>query len=175
MKTKQNLIGLALLAVGMFLPQLTNAQNLKIQNSNIKISGTSTMHDWDMSAKATTFTGVVNGNTITNVKFVVPAKNLKSTKGSMMDSKAAKALKDADITFAANTINIGKSNVTGQLTIAGVTKNITLPVNVVKKGDVYVITGDEGIKMSDYKMDRPGMIGMKAGDDVKVNVTIEAK
>ena len=51
------------------------------------------MHDWTMTSSSANFSGTINGNAITNVKFSMPVKNLKSTKGKMMDNKVYDALK----------------------------------------------------------------------------------
>ena len=165
--------------VGLFLTsQTVDAQALSQKSSKISVDGTSPMHDWTMTASASTFSGTVSGNAITNVKFSVPAKNLKSPKGKMMDNKAYGALKAdkaPNITFTAASLPVGKSNVTGKLTIAGVTKNITLPVTVTKSGATYTIVGSESLKLSEYGMDRPGFMGVKTGDAVTVNVSIVAQ
>ena len=93
----------------------------------------------------------------------------------MMDNKAYKALKsDAqpNITFTAASLPVGKTNVNGKLTIAGVTKAVAFPVNVVKNGNSYTITGSESLKMSDYGMETPGFLGVHTGDLVTVTVNI---
>jgi polyisoprenoid-binding protein YceI len=81
-----------------------------------------------MNSSTATFVGTVSGNAISNVKLVIAAKNLKSEKGSMMNNKAYKALKadeQPNITFTAASLPVGKTNVNGRLTIAGVTKTIS--------------------------------------------------
>jgi hypothetical protein len=61
----------------------------------------------------------------------------------------------------------------GQLAVAGVTSDITMPVNIVVLGDKKLkISGTTTVKMSDFKIDPPapkiamGMI--KTGDEVKI-------
>ncbi len=160
----------SILAVG-----LLSAQTVTAKSSKVVVNGTSPMHDWDMTSTSVTFNGTVSGNTLTNVRFTMAAKTLKSTKGSMMDNKAYKALKsdkNPNITFTAATLPLGKSNVTGKLTIAGVTKNVTFPVNVAKNGNSYTIVGSESMKMSEFGMETPGFLGVHTGDAVTVNVTI---
>lgn len=135
------------------------------------------MHDWTMTATGGTFSGSVAGNVITNAKFSIPAKNLKSTKGKMMDNKAYSALKadaNSTISFSVATIVIGKNILKGNLTVAGVTKNVVVPVNVLKTGNSYRITGSSNLKMSDFKMAAPGFLGVKTGDAVTVKVDITA-
>ena len=154
-----------------------NAQNITGKSTKIAVDGTSPMHDWTMTASSANFSGTVSGNAITNVKFSMPAKNLKSTKGKMMDNKAYDALKAdkaPNISFTAASLAVGKSTLAGKLTIAGVTKDVSFPVNVVKNGASYNITGSENIKLSDFGMERPGFMGVKTGDAIKVTVNIVA-
>ena len=166
---------LVMFAVAMF--GFVNAQNITGKSTKVSVDGTSPMHDWTMTASAANFSGKVNGNTITNVKFSMPVKNLKSTKGKMMDNKAYDALnadKNPNISFSAATLNMGRSNLSGKLTIAGVTKDISFPVTVTKNGASYQIIGSENIKLSDFGLARPGFMGVKTGDAMKVTVHITA-
>ena len=156
---------------------LVNAQNITGKSTTVNVAGTSPMHDWVMNGSSATFTGTANGNTITNVKFSMPAKSLKSTKGKMMDNKAYDALKSdkaPNISFTAAALNVGKSNLAGKLSIAGVTKDVNFPVSVTKNGASYHITGTENLKLSDFGMERPGFMGVKTGDAIKVTVNIVA-
>ena len=141
-----------------------NAQNITGKSTKIAVDGTSPMHDWTMTSSSANFSGTINGNAITNVKFSMPVKNLKSTKGKMMDNKAYDALKAdkaPNISFTATSLSVGKGNLAGKLTIAGVTKDVSFPVNVVKNGASYNITGTENLKLSDFGMERPGFMGIK--------------
>ena len=61
----------------------------------------------------------------------------------------------------------------GDLAVAGVTKSITMPVNVTPLGEKKIkITGTTSLKMTDFKIDPPApkiALGMiKTGDDVKL-------
>ncbi|ROI05266.1 YceI family protein [Kaistella haifensis] len=155
-----------------------NAQNITGKSTKIAVDGTSPMHDWTVTSSSANFSGTINGNAITNVEFSMPVKNLKSTKGKMMDNKAYDALKAdkaPNISFTATSLSVGKGNLAGKLTIAGVTKDVSFPVNVVKNGASYNITGTENLKLSDFGMERPGFMGVKTGDAIKVTVNIVAK
>ena len=164
-----------LFAVTFF--SFVNAQNITGKSTKIAVDGTSPMHDWTMTASSANFSGTVSGNAITNVKFSMPAKNLKSTKGKMMDNKAYAALKAdkaPNISFAATSMNIGKGIMNGKLTVAGVTKNVVVPVTVTKTGAAYKIVGSSNVKMSDFGMETPGFLGVRTGDAVTVRVDITA-
>lgn len=165
-----------ILAFGLLFG-LVSAQNISGKSSKITVEGTSPMHDWTMSASGATFSGTVSGAAINNVKFSVPAKNLKSTKGKMMDNKAYGALKadkNPTISFTASSLKVGKNTVEGKLTIAGVTKNVSFPVTVAKSGSSYTITGTESLTLSAFGMERPGFMGVRTGDGIKVTVTVVA-
>jgi len=153
-----------------------SAQTIKQTSSDVKVTGTSTAHDWEMTGTGATFTATISGETITNAKFSFPAMNLKSGK-KLMDKKTYNALKATEhpaITFTATTMNVGKGTAAGKLTIAGVTKNVSVPVNVIKNGTSYTIEATQDIKLSDFGMERPGMLGMRTGDDIQVSVKIIA-
>lgn len=156
---------------------LVSAQNITGKSAKIVVSGTSPIHDWIMTSTTANFSGTVSGNEINNVKFAMVAKSLKSEKGSMMDNKAYKALKadaNPNISFTATSINIGKSTVSGKLTIAGVAKVVSFPATVTKTGNSYNISGSSKMKMSDFGMETPGFLGVHTGDAITVTVNIIA-
>ncbi|RZK73063.1 MAG: YceI family protein, partial [Pedobacter sp.] len=131
---KQAIYLIALLVTGMTLPSGLQAQTpYKISSgSQIKVSGTSNLHDWTMIASTFTCEGsfAVSGTQLKDIKalsFVLPVKNLKS-KESLMDTRAYKTLKEEQfnkITFKLidATVNAVQRtvNATGNLTISGVT------------------------------------------------------
>ena len=177
MKTTKHLMTLGLILGSMLLPQVANAQRLASKSTTITIFGTSPMHDWEMTGSGSSFSGIVSGNALTNVTFSVPVRNLKAEKGKTMEKKAYDALKAEkapNILFTATSINLGKSNATGKLTIAGASKTVSFPISIVKKGNTYVIDGSETIKLSEFGMERPGFMGIKTGDIVTVKVNIVA-
>ncbi|WP_234111611.1 MULTISPECIES: YceI family protein [Chryseobacterium] len=167
-----------LLAFGLFAG-LVSAQKISSNNVKTTVSGTSTLHDWTMTSTAGTFSGTVSGNAITDVKYHLGSKTLKSGKGAM-DSNAYKAIqadKFPSITFAATSVNIGKGTITGKLTVTNVTKTVEFPVTVAKNGNSYTITGTESIKMTEYGITPPSfmMNTVKTGDEIKVTVNVVAQ
>jgi hypothetical protein len=59
----------------------------------------------------------------------------------------------------------------GSLAVAGVTNNVTMPVNITPVGEKKLkITGTTSLKMTDFKVDPPNPLGLgiKTGDDVKL-------
>lgn len=172
-KFKTIVLGLGLLS-GMAFGQ-------KISSNNVRtvVSGTSTLHNWEMTSATGTFSGMVSGNSIQDVQYVMNVKTLKSGKGAM-DSNAYKALKadkHPNITFTASSVNIGKGTMTGKLTVTDVTKTINVPVNITKNGNSYTVWGTLTIKMTDYGVTPPSfmMNTVKTGNEITITVNAVTK
>src|SRR5258708_2936915 len=59
----------------------------------------------------------------------------------------------------------------GQLAVAGVTNDVTMPVKVLPLGDKKLkISGTTTLKMTDFKVEPPNPLGLgiKTGDEVKI-------
>jgi polyisoprenoid-binding protein YceI len=147
----------------------------------LKVSGTSTLHDWDMTSDKATGKAVMtveNGalKGIQSLSVSLTAESLKSGK-SQMDGNAYKALKTKahpEIKYVLKDIKPGQGNTwtaVGDMTIAGVTKSISMPVTVTKTGDVFQFTGSLSTKLTEFKIDPPtAMLGtVKTGNDVKLS------
>jgi len=194
-KTFKILFVQLLLIVIVVSPTKSFAQISKVitaHDGTMKLSGTSTMHDWDMN-------GVfqVSGNfkvaegsnklqSVSGLNFVLPVENLKSDK-KKLDETAYKALKTEqykDIYFkmTSSTITELQSNrykitAHGNLTIAGVTKPITMEVFWVVNADRSVsCAGIQKLKMTDFKVEPPSFLGfMKTGDDISLDFVFQFK
>ncbi len=160
--------------------------------SELILTGTSTMHDWEMTSSSATceatFTSDASGKLtgLSNMTFKTTAKALKSGKGAM-DKNAYKALKSdshPDITAVLSNATIkaidGKNytiNSQVKLTIAGKTVTTNLVTNAkVNADNTITVTGEKKIAMTDYDMKPPSfMLGtVKTGNDVvlKFNLTL---
>lgn len=160
--------------------------------NEMKLSGTSSLHDWVMITH--TFTGKAqfdfkkgSDQTITGIKtltFSLPVTNLKSEKKGL-DKNAYKALnvdKHKNITYTLLTAKVLPEKeqkfwvkTTGNLTIAGVTREIAMDVCcVVNKDATISCSGTEALNMSDYKVKPPTfMLGaMKTGDALKLDFNV---
>jgi hypothetical protein len=164
-------------------------------NADIKVSGTSNLHDWTMEAKdiscSATFNFLPGNNgepkSLTTLTLSVPVLQLKSGKSSM-DSKAYAALnakKYSAIVFEMTTATIvpGQKNqfqvkTTGNLSIAGVTKSVTMDVTgTVNANGTITCSGSEKLKMSDFQVKPPVfMLGaLKTGDGLTIDFTVIVK
>lgn len=164
-----------------------NANSFRLQNLNIEVSGTSTLHDWHIKSgkgqaevnfvlAADKLTGIAGLN------FSIPAESLKSG-NSMMDNNTYKALKTSQhktinyVLTSGSVVPVDGSTVqiktSGKLTIAGTTKETdlvaTAKYNAADKS--YTVTGSKKIKMSQWGVKPPTvMMGtIKTGDDITIS------
>jgi polyisoprenoid-binding protein YceI len=172
---------LAVLTISVVSLSFAQATYVMTNGTELMVSGTSTLHDWEMkSAKGTgqavitLENGILKG--IQSLSVNLTAETLESGK-SQMDRNAFKALKtdkNPQIKYVLKDIKSGQGNTwtaTGDITIAGVTKTITMPVTVNQQGSVLEFSGSISTKLTEFKIDPPtAMLGtIKTGNDVKLS------
>lgn len=161
----------------------------KPQVSKMSVTGSSTLHEWTSEVSQVDWTGSItltadSQMSATNVVVTVPVKSIKSAHGKMMDSKTYEAFKyekNPNIIYkvtGTQTKTVGNEtqiDVTGTLTMAGVTKPITLVLKSkqLPNGNL-VITSARKLKMTDFNMDPPSaMMGtINVGEEVTVNFEV---
>lgn len=151
----------------------------------MKVSGTSTIHDWEMEAEngvsAIASMSLENGQLkgISSLKVELKAESLKSgTKG--MDTNAYKALvtdKYPTISFelvGPAQINGNKITANGRMTISGTSQTIPLEVTYQVNGSKVSFSGSKEIKFTDYKIDPPKAVfgTIKTGDELTLSFDI---
>jgi polyisoprenoid-binding protein YceI len=123
-----------------------------------------------------------NDFTFESIQFSIPVKSLKSGK-SKMDKNTYEALKEdkhKEINFISSEVISSKalSNNTyevvlkGNLSIAGTTKNVQLPVNI--NTATSKITAVYNLNMIDFNIDPPTAVfgTIKTGESVSIHFTI---
>lgn len=166
--------------------------NYHSKTADVKLNGTSNIHDWEMvatvassdAAFAVNANGQVTG--LTALNFVLPVANLKSGHGQMDKNtyKALNSTKNPNISFSltsATVTSTGNNNYTihgvGKLSIAGTVKQTDLQAtgkyNPADKS--FTVTGVKKMKMTDYKVDPPkALMGtIKTGDDISIAYTLK--
>ena len=167
--------------------------NYRTQVIDVKLNGTSNLHDWEMKAVAGTSDAsivVANGKitSLSKMNFSLPVKNLKSGK-SAMDKNTYKALKNdvnPNISFVMSSATVTptggnnyKFNCFGKMTIAGTTNQTDLlatgTYNPADKS--FTVNGIKKMKMTDYNVKPPkALLGtIKTGNDISIAYTIKFK
>jgi len=160
-----------------------------IDRKNIRIKGTSNLHDWEMmveKVKGIMDADVKNNKivSINSLTLTVDANSITSGK-SIMDNKTYKALKSdlySDIQFTLSEILEIKTSDKGQLirargilSVAGIKKNIPVKVTGSLSDDGSMsFTGNKSLKMSDFKIEPPTAIfgTLKTGDLVNIEFDV---
>lgn len=166
-----------------------SAQTFVVKSYDMKISGTSNMHDWKMKAKDASINAVWNLQAgkiadLSGLEFSMPVKGLKS-ESDLMDSRTystLKADKHQKINFKLVSADVTQQGgqylikATGNLTIAGVTKSVVLMANGVMNNDKLItVTGSKKIKMSEWQIKPPSFMfgAMKVGDEVTIDFNLK--
>ena len=187
-------IGSALaLALALAANSIALAQSpLAVDTARITIAGTSNIHDFTATTTTARVTRVQLGSAVAGAAFwddaqqpggleafdlAIAADSLKSTKEGLDKNmyKALKVKEHADITFRLTRLDgvAGALNAIGTLRIAGVEREVTLPLKTARKGDKLTVTGALDVLMTDYGIAPPkAMMGM-IKTDPKIRITFE--
>lgn len=171
MKRAFIIFSLLTFSLSLAAQEYTSRQN----ESSMKVSGTSTLHDWDIVVESFAGKATIKGETMESASFTAEVKSMKSGTSTMDDNtyKALKAKDHPKITFRSTGItnSNGKLIIRGNLTIAGVTKPITLNTNWEKWAEKSTsVSGSYTFKMSEFGIDPPrAMLGaIKTGDEITI-------
>jgi polyisoprenoid-binding protein YceI len=165
-----------------------NAQVLKLnpKNFSMTINGTTNVHDFKTNVTLAKGEAVVNttNKELQSLVVEVPVRAIKSGE-KLMDTKTYETFgveKYPNITFKlveVNSLRVDGSQVfvtvTGNLTMAGVTRRISLKsTGNASKSGIFDFKGSVALKMSDFKMSPPtAMMGlMKVGDGITLNYNV---
>ncbi len=166
------------------------AAPLKLASAKVTITGTTNVHGYTASTStvrlASVKLGAFDGDlwTLTQrpalveaFEIAIPAATLASDKEGLDKNmhKALKTDKFADITFRMKSLekNGAGLRALGTLTIAGVTKDITLDLAVQRSGANLSVIGDVPLLMTDYGITPPkAMMGMMRTDP-KITIRLE--
>lgn len=164
-----------------------------VANAKVTVSGTSNVLDWSASTdnaltrnvKITKdlpggdffWVGVVQPGAVESFDVVVPISALKSDRDNFTADMhvALKAAQHPDIVFSLNRLEKkpGGAKAFGVLRVAGVEKELVLPLITTLRGGNMVVLGEVQIDMTDYGITPPtAMMGMLKTDP-KVSIKFE--
>lgn len=182
-------------AVGLLATPLhaqPTATPLTITSATVSLAGTSNVHDYTASTSDVRLTRVVLGQSVPGA---VSWDEVQSSAGLVgfdvtiaaatltcprdgVDKNMHKALKVEQhpaITFSLKRLDgaPGAVTATGLLRIAGVEREVTLPLTTTPKGDTLAVTGGIDVLMPDYGIKPPtAMLGVVRASP-KVRVTFD--
>ena len=154
-------------------------------SSSLMISGTSSLHDWEMEAEEMSGSAELSLSgeqvDVKQLSFSVPVSSLSSGKKAM-DKNAFKAL-DMDnhptIKYTAESVSAGAGGLTanGYLELAGSRKPLKVIAKPSVSGNTVTFEGSVDLKMTDFGMDPPtALLGtLKTGDDIVIHFTVQYK
>lgn len=155
----------------------------------IKLEGSTPINTWQMSAHGISgdaqmcVTPQMQLAGIDALEFSLPVRNLRG-ESEAMDEHAYNALRAdqyKDITFQLTSASIAPGRegylieATGTLTVAGVTRPVTLAMHGdVNPDGTITFRGAQNLKMSDYNVERPSLLfGMvRARDEMTLTYTL---
>lgn len=184
------LFALTILSINQL--QAQTAFNTRAFNSEVKVSGTSNLHDWTMKGSGLTVEAqfTVNAASLTQLlslnglTFSIPVTGLKSSEG-LLNTRAYKAMKaethkniifklsSAVVTPQGNNQYAVKAS--GQLTISGVTREVTLQAtSQIQPDRTIIITGSKKMKMSEFGIAPPSFMfgALKTADDITIDFNL---
>jgi len=167
---KKNMLILLLASIG--LTAFSQETYTLSSESLLTIDGTSTLHDWTVTANTMDGKLVAEDSAPKEIDFEVLVADIKSERGATMDNKAHNALKMEDhpkVKFKLKEVK-GGTSVVGTLDIAGVEKEVEIQTEMDQSDGKLKIKGEKPIKLQDYGMEPPSaMFGqIVVGDDVTV-------
>lgn len=163
---------LTLLFLGFGLVALAQETYSLSDESSLTIDGTSTLHDWTVTANTMNGAVKADGSSPKEIDFEVVVADIISERGATMDKKMHDALKKEDYpkVFFKLTEVKDQSIVVGTLNIAGQEKTVEIPVKMDASEGALKFKGEQKITLQDYGMEPPtAMFGsIVVGDDVTV-------
>jgi len=190
MRSITAIISAAIAAASVITVTGAGTTSVKIASAKITITGTTNVHGYTAATSAVTLSSVKLGAfdgdlfalvqkpaLVESFEIAIPAASLKSPKDGI-DKNMHKALKVdtfADITYRVKSMEKTAAGVRalGSLTIAGVTRDVTLDLAAQRSGSNLSVAGEIPLLMTDYGVTPPkAMMGMMRTDP-KITIRIE--
>jgi len=142
------------------------------EESTLEIDGTSTIHDWTVTAHTMKGSLETEDGRPKAVDIEVEVADIKSKRGAVMDKKTHNALKvevSPKVTFTMEKVK-DTEVMEGVLHMAGKQKMIEVPTKIMDTGTAIKISGQYPITLQDWDIEPPtAMFGqIVVGDDVTV-------
>lgn len=145
--------------------------------STVTYSAKHPLHKWDGVSHDVNCAMIYNDETKLPESVAVSIKVASfDSDNNNRDSHAIEVLdgiKYPNVTFVSSDIkpgNEGQLVAKGTLTFHGIAKAVTVPVMRKETGNSITLTGEFPISLTEYKIERPSLMGMKTDDDMLLKV-----
>ncbi len=166
-----------LMFIVLFVPSFF-LHGKQIENYQISVAGTSTLHDWTMELTTAKF-NVEGSSKIDSITMSALVKDLKSDSDTMNEKawQAFQVKQFPKITFETSEFTYNKNgrltSIKGLLTMKGISKTVHLKdLRISTAGNATTIEGTTPINMKDFGMTPPSIMFMTTGDIVTVTYKI---
>ena len=171
----------ALAAICMLVANDTQAQSKKLSadknKTTVVYAATHPMHDWEGTNHKISSAIMYDPQTkvVSSVAVLMSVANFDSQNANR-DShmiEVLEGIKYPNISFSSSSVKMNgeKITVTGTLSFHGVPKVITFEGLQKTEGSNLVVTGTFDVKMTDYKIEAPTLMGIATDDLIKISFT----
>lgn len=171
------------LLIAVFLMVGVNAQNkIKVnsvkEESSITYSMNHPLHAWTGESKEISSIILTDEAKTTIFQVAVSAKvSTFDSKNANRDShmmEVTEALKFPNVTFVSTSVTIDGSDFTssGTLTFHGVSQPVALKGKLTRDGAKLIFTGSFNLKMTQFKVEPPSLMGISTNDDFKLDFKV---
>jgi polyisoprenoid-binding protein YceI len=170
------LIGL-LLVVSVFAQNKIKVNSVK-EESSIVYSMKHPLHEWTGESKEINSILLMDDAKTTIYQVAVSAKlSTFDSKNANRDShmmEVTEALKYPNVTYVSSSVTIDGSDFTssGNLTFHGVSQPVAVKGKLTKEGNKLIFSGDFSLKMTQFKIDPPSLMGISTNDDFKLEFKV---
>ena len=171
---KFGIIAIAILLTGSLFAQEKVKINCVKEESSITYSMKHPMHEWSGVSKEVNSIILTDEGRTTIFQVAVSAKlSSFDSKNANRDShmmEVTEALKYPNVTFVSSSVNMEGDEFTssGNLTFHGVSQPVAIKGKISREGNKLTFTGNFGLKMTQFKVEPPSLMGIKAEDDFKL-------
>jgi polyisoprenoid-binding protein YceI len=174
---------ITLLLMGLVLVVSVFAQNkIKVnavkEESSITYSMKHPLHEWTGESKEVNSILLMDEAKTFVYQVAVSAKLASfDSKNANRDShmmEVTEALKFPNVTYTSTSVNFDGNDFTssGNLTFHGVSQPVALKGKMVREGNKLIFTGDFNLKMTQFKVDPPSLMGISTNDDFKLDFKV---
>jgi polyisoprenoid-binding protein YceI len=160
-----------------------STSNVKVfadkKKSSVTYSMNHPLHQWDAVCKGVSSVIIFNksNQSISSVAVLLKVASFDSQNANR-DSHTIEVLEGIKyplVTFTSTSVSIedDQLNVSGDLTFHGVTKAISIHAVTKKEGADLIVTGSFEVKMTDYKVTPPSLMGLTTDDNIKINFLVD--